>query len=289
MGKSRLVETALERAAARPLRVVWGRSEQGQEPHKTAIRVLDGTIGSSHLTADGAPRAADIAQVRSDRRHSYAEISREFVASCAERPTVIVLDDFQWIDAASAGFVDVLIDELLAALPLPPVLFLVGYRPVRPGAPADAAISRLRQLHHTRTEVLEPLDGADIFEAIEQFGYHRPSPTLQAIVQRASVGNPLRMRAALEILRRRGVPADIQAGGRRAQGTLDVRGAADDPIREWIDGLTPATQRVLGACAITGNEFTTIEAISASAIDLAAVDTAVDEASAAGVIESDGM
>jgi class 3 adenylate cyclase len=290
MGKTRLLATALEPLEPHERRVVWAPSVRDQEPHRTAVQLLGATVGASTSSFEArlAVGGMTMERARAERLRLYADAAQELLAGCADRPTAVALDDFHWLDPASSEFFTVLVDELLATRSLIPLLLVIAHRPVTEGAPCAPLLQRLRASPRAVVDVLDPLDGADLFEAIEQFGLRRPSPTLQAMVQRASRGNPLRVTAALETLRRRGVPADLAPDDRRAQGTLDLRISVDDALGWWVDGLPPSAQTILGGASIVGGEFTASEAVRASGADPADVDLALDAAHAQRLLDTDG-
>lgn len=290
LGKTHLLDAAVDRLAVAGFRCVRAPSEQGQEPYRTAVRLL-GELGVSAGDLLGGRRA--IENLLSDRAQAdldglLGRLAQAALDATRTHPTVVVLDDFHWIDPASAGLVDALIKELAAAVPPPPVLLALAYRPVGSDAPAAALVARVARARRCLTEVLEPLDGAALFEAVEQLVPVTPSPTYQAMVQRASNGNPLRIRAAVEILRRRGVPPGIRPDDRRAQGTIDTWSPSTDPVVSWIDGLDQPAQHLLGAVAILAAEFTAAEAAAVSGEAGRQVDDALDAGHAAGLVATDG-
>ncbi len=290
MGKTHLLEAAVDRLAGAGYRCVRAPSEQGQEPYRTAVRLL-GDLGVSSGDLLGGRRA--IENLMSDRAQAdldglLGRLAQAALDAIGSHPTVIVLDDLHWIDPASAGLVDALIKEAAVAVSPPPVLLALAYRPIGPGVAASGLVTQVAGERRCVTEVLEPLDGAALFEAIEQLVPATPSPTYQAMVQRASNGNPLRIRAAVEILRRRGVPPGVGPDDRRAQGTIDTWAPSADPVTSWIDGLGGPAQHVLGAVAILAAEFTAVEATAVSGEAGPQVDDALDAGHAAGLVATDG-
>ncbi|MEZ5412337.1 MAG: AAA family ATPase [Acidimicrobiales bacterium] len=290
LGKTRLLEAAVDRLAGAGHQCIRVPSEQGQEPYRSAVRLLgelgvpaddllDGRRAIENLLADRAQ--ADLDGV-------LGRLARAALDAAQSRPTILLLDDFHWIDPASAALVDALVKELAGTVPPPPVLLALAYRPITPDTPAAGLVARLAGERRCVAEVLEPLDGAALFEAVEQLVPATPSPTYQAMVQRASNGNPLRIRAAVEILRRRGVPPGIGADDRRAQGTIDTWFPSADPVVSWIDGLAETAQHLLGAAAILATEFTAVEAAAISGTSGREVDQALDAAHAAGLVATDG-
>lgn len=290
LGKTHLLEAAVDQLAITGHRCIRAASEQGQEPYRTAVRLLDELGVDLGDLLDGR-RAVD--NLLSDRAQAdldglLGRLAQTSLGAVRSHATVVVLDDLHWIDPASAALVDALVTELAAAVPPPPLLLALAYRPVGPDTPASRLVARVAHERRCVAAVLEPLDGAALFEAVEQLLPVAPSPTFQAMVQRASGGNPLRIRAAVEILRRRGVPPGIGADDRRAQGTVSTWSPSADPVAGWIDGLDRQAQDVLGAVALYATEFTAVEAGAVSGEESSEVDGALDAGHAAGLLDTDG-
>jgi len=145
LGKTHLLEAALDRLAGAGFRCVRAPSELGQEPYRTAVRLL-GELGVSAGDLLGGRRA--IENLLSDRAQAdldglLGRLAQSALDATRTHPTVVVLDDFHWIDPASAGLVDALIKELAVAVPPPPVLLALAYRPIGPDAPASGLVARL--------------------------------------------------------------------------------------------------------------------------------------------------
>jgi class 3 adenylate cyclase len=287
MGKSSLLEAALDR---RNFRLVRARSAGGQEAHRTARLLIRGVLGyAPDFEGEIGVGSAAVARAWSDRLHRYADLADAVLRELSGAPAVLMLDDLQWVDEASAAFLQVLVDELLGAHAFCPLLVAVATRNTVVDHPGSLLIKTMRTLPASVSVTLGPLEGSALVEAIEHAGFRGPSATFQAVVQDASGGNPLRVRAALELLRRRDVPPDLRPNDRRAQGRLDIPIPSDDPVGDWVDGLDTASQRALGAAALFGREFSLSDAARVSAGGVLDVATAVDQGHELGLLESDGV
>src|SRR3954471_3303280 len=86
LGKTRLIEAALGGLDASTVRTIWAASEHGQEPYKTAARLVDAAVGNS-WSAFEAPRSlvgVAVDQARSDRLRAHAELAQRLLDSCHE-------------------------------------------------------------------------------------------------------------------------------------------------------------------------------------------------------------
>ena len=293
IGKTRLLDHALEDARARGMQVVAGRAEElertrpfgplaaafectssSPDPRRAAIAGLLGAQGggdSGPITVTSDPglrfRAVD----------AFADLAEELAL---DRMLVIGLDDLQWADPSSLLTIGALVRRL-AFLPLA----LVGcFRP----APRVADLERLAsalEAAGARPLILGPLTGADVRDLVADTVAAEPGPGLLAEVSGAA-GNPLFVTELLGALLAEG-------GIKTAGGRAEVAEATLPPtlrltILRRLSFLPEDTLQVLRAASVLGSGFslTGLGAVTGQpAVELSA---ALAEAIRARVIDDDG-
>jgi DNA-binding NarL/FixJ family response regulator len=232
VGKTRLAEEALASGEGRFLRGAAGSAGVAYGPIAAALRaylraVPEGLSGCgplhSHLAlvlpelGDGAPET-DRATLLEAIRCALAEIA-------AEAPTVMLLDDLQWSDAATL--------ETLAALAAPiremRLLVVAAYRSdeVPRGHQLRRLRNDLRRERLLRELVLDPFDRAGTAALAEQVLGSPPSERLAQTLHDRTQGVPFFVEE---------LAAALQAGGRLAQGKdgLDLALDAEVPLPQTI-------------------------------------------------------
>ncbi len=177
------------------------------------------------------------------RRARMHDVVVEFLDAVVTRPLLLVAEDAQWIDGASAE----LFEHLVRAAATRPWSAVVSMR-------GDGRWRLDETIEHVTTLSLEPLDADDIRElALEVSTRALADAELDEIVQR-SAGNPL---YAVELSR-----ALSQSDG-------GVPDTIEELIAARFDALPPDTRRLIRVASVFGNEF--------SADHLLAVTTNGDE------------
>jgi DNA-binding SARP family transcriptional activator/nucleoside-triphosphatase THEP1 len=100
IGKTRLAEETARRARLRGARIVWSScpDDEGTPtwwPLRPLVRDLGGDVDAVFLP----PAGTDADTVRFQ---VYEKLSAQLIDAAAQRPLVVVIDDVQWLDAASA-------------------------------------------------------------------------------------------------------------------------------------------------------------------------------------------
>jgi len=140
IGKTRLAEEAAALAAARGVPVAWARAADrgGSPPYGLWRMVLDDpAVRAAHDEASGSdrwsgvfgdagrPAAAEGADSGSARRFAlFAEVRRRLAAAARPSGLVLVLDDLQWADEASAA----LLTDVVRQIRGTPILVFATYR-----------------------------------------------------------------------------------------------------------------------------------------------------------------
>jgi class 3 adenylate cyclase/tetratricopeptide (TPR) repeat protein len=178
-----------------------------------------------------------------DRRQRTLDAGRAVLArECTVQPVVVVVEDAQWADSDSLGFLDSLVED-----PLPGMLLIVSYRPNREdrwhGKPNCTPL-RLEPLpFHRAGELLDALIGVD------------PSVRgLKSVLIERTDGNPLFLEESVRSL----VETGVLRGERSAYclttpvAALDVPPTLKALIAARIDRLPPEQKWLLQAASVIG-------------------------------------
>jgi adenylate cyclase len=181
-------------------------------------------------------------------------------------PLVLVLEDLQWADAASIEAIPLLADWLCER----PLLVLLTGRP-----PFDAAALDCGRVAHGVLR-LEPLADSAIESVLAAFfGAESPfEPALQERIVRQAGGNPMYLEEVVRGLVSNGVLARGADGRWRcdaAAGSVDVPSSIEALLLSRMDRLPPAARRTLQSAAILGPLF---DPMLLAAMDEAAADPA---------------
>ncbi|WP_173082491.1 ATP-binding protein [Phytohabitans rumicis] len=265
IGKSAVVEAAAHRAAGAGVPVLAGRAvaEDGAPAFWPWQRVL--AQGRHHGLA---PELLDL-RTRPDKDTARFRAIEETVdALCrAAEPAglLVVLEDVQWADDASLA----LLRRLAASLSGARLLVLGTLRDPDGGRPAPPAPAEL----NAQVVAVGALGVEDVAAYLGD-GVHRSWP---GHVHRLSGGNPLFVRELARLLTReeKSQPA----------GTLPLPNELRRLVAQRNGQLSPGCQRLLGACAVAGQE---IDAALVTALDPDA-DALLAEAVTAGVLVDDPL
>lgn len=200
--------------------------------------------------------------------------------ACSEGPLLLVLDDLQWADVASVGFLARYAVEL-AELPVA----LIGATRVARSRPLDRLIDRSGGSGAVRVRIA-PLqdDACERLAGILVGG--RPGRRLTALTERCG-GNPLLVSLLVRALAAEGAVAVGPDGVART-------GAESPPISlrpaviSWLSRLTPETQETLVVASVLGSSFSVGDLALLTGRSVAALWPALREAATAGVLQVDG-
>jgi ATP/maltotriose-dependent transcriptional regulator MalT len=255
IGKTRLLVELRDRADARGHVVLSGAAAEFERdlPFSVLVDALDAYVLSHDLRdreAWDADLERELAQilpslggdrreagvVADERYRTHRALRRLLAAIAAERPLVLMLDDLQWSDGASAEVISALIRRRLP----PRTLLALGFRPGRAaerlaGALADPRVTRLVLGHLTEDE------------STSIFG--RSDPEVAKAIYRLAGGNPF----YLEQLGRAGVSGAFLRASDGA--TIGVPPAVGAAIAGELLSLPRAARRFLDAAAIAGEPF----------------------------------
>src|SRR6266446_5640979 len=211
------------------------------------------------------------ALLKSEYRQSMLrEIPEALESITAERALLIVLEDLQWVDAAT---VDVL--SVLARRRSLGRLMLIGSSSTCNSSRVDHPLTTLKSdllVHRLCREIaLGPISEAEVAQFLG-LGSPDPSPPteLAKLIQRHGGGNPLFMIATLEHMSSRGLVS--REGGRwRLTGSVErIELGVPDGLRRLIEArierLSADECKVLEVASVTGAAF--FATVSAAAANL---------------------
>ena len=305
IGKTRLISEFLDAAAARLGWSARTRCSPTQGHPLDVLEMLLTRAGSSRpefggilrdlvdsLTATGQNTAAvDPASDPMDRelatRRAYRDTVRTMVEALDAAPAVLVFDDLHWASPTLLDLLVFLVDELEVQRPAPSVLIVCATRTLPPGHSTQQLKDRL-----ARSAAASHLAVGGLAEDAEAeiAGAHLGTGIdidLLGQIRRASRGNPLCTKAALDLIQRRSDTSDRAGLSPTPTPGLAVVSLPDDPITEWIAGLPDPILDVLEPCAALARPFTDADANTLCVHDSPReqLDAAVER----GVLESDGQ
>lgn len=255
VGKTALVDRLVDRASAREFETLVGRcrSDGGgpYHPFVDAFReAIDGGDRPPLFDDDELPEAADEQSYEAGVADLFARVADRLEARASERPVVLVVEDLQWIDAASRSLLAFLLESIDEA-------HLAVVATVRPSAreAADPATPLVRAAGDRAVRIdLEPLDPAAVAELIERRVGRRgvPPACIDAIADHAG-GNPLFVVETVDQLLDDATidPRHGEYPDRAAD--LSLPDVVSTTVRRRLDRLDASTRAVLEAGAVVGD------------------------------------
>lgn len=305
IGKTRLIEQSMQLGAAENRTVLWGHCDESREPLPLWpwAQILRGYAASQPADRVSASFGSEIVELArlvpslsdqfpeksfaspaldpdENRLRLYGAITSFLMRASELRPMVIVLDDLQWIDAASLLMLRTVARDLAAA-----ELRVIGlFRCEEVGSSHDLAelvtgLERERAFAHLK---LKGIDSAALYSLLSTAAATRASPALLAAIDEQSEGNPL---IAVETLR--------EAESGRIPGSPHTDGNLTIPIAEGVRNLFrrrlraagAECQRLLAFAALIGREFSfaQLERIATESTETDLLEL-LDQARSAGLI-----
>ncbi|MBM7773689.1 DNA-binding CsgD family transcriptional regulator [Actinokineospora baliensis] len=271
IGKTTLVRAVTGEATGCAVR--WGYGDElGQDlpllPVLDALRGDDPRLESADRLLRGETGATD--PVAAASRHLLAIIADQ----CAATPTVLVMDDLQWADRATAALWCHLA-RLARDLPL----LLIGMARRVPRGTELLAIRRA--VGRSGILALDRLDDDAVTTLVADLAGGAPGARLLALADGAA-GNPLYITELVDALRRAGAIA-AQEGAAELTGDL-APGSLAAAIAHRLDFLPERVRSVLGAAALLGVEFDPADVAAVLGERVTDLVGALEEARAAGVL-----
>ena len=285
IGKTRLAEEAAALAAARGVPVVWARAaDRGSSPpyglwrmvlDDPAVRAADGEASraarwSAVFGEVERPAVAEGADSGSGRRFAlFAEVRRRLVEAARPGGLMLVLDDLQWADEASA----VLLTDVVRQLRGTPILVIATYRDsVAPDEVSTGLLQGLSADANTERVELSGLAADVVGEMLRAAGLPT-SAEAAGEVHLETGGNPFLVRelALMLLEERRGGAGSVP--GRVVEATAYRLAHLSDPARQ-----------LLQAAAVAGNSFSVGVVAKMLDVPVLALVGPLDECRAAGFL-----
>ena len=299
IGKTRLVEEAVARAASRSCVVAWGRCDEGDAapPFWPWIQVIRSFLeqGTDAVRTALAPHAAEIGQLvpgvkelseevvppqpldPASARYRFFDAVAGFLTRLSQHQIVaVVLDDLHWADPPSLQ----LTGHVARRLSGSKVRLVVTYRDVDP-APEAALREVLALLARLPGRVDLSLQGWTQ-EEVAQFVAHEagaePSAGMLAAVWDRAGGNPFFVGELTRLL------VAEKALTAEAATSAGVPWAVRQVVGRRMERLPEATRKLLVVAAVAGREFDLRVVAHAAEVNLDEALDLVDVAVAAGMV-----
>lgn len=270
IGKTVLWQAGVAHSEGRGVRVLRARPAEAESTlSHAALGDLLAPLAEEAMDALPGPQrhALEVALLRTsagekpiDARAVGAGTLALLREAAARAPVLVAIDDFQWLDPASAAAVRF----ALRRLDSEPVILFATLRPAPEGEPLDLGLAAERL---TRIAV-GPLDDLGALQRMlrTRLGEPLPRPAVARLAD-VSGGNPY---YALELAR----AAVRQAGGTDLAADVPLPEGIYAVLQDRLRALPPATRDALGMVAAMGQP--TIAAVSAAG-DSGALDPAFAE------------
>jgi predicted ATPase/DNA-binding winged helix-turn-helix (wHTH) protein len=193
------------------------------------------------------------------RERMLREITEALESITAERALLIVLEDLQWVDAATVDVLSVLARRRSLAR-----LMVIGSSSTCNSAPVDLPLTALKSdllVHRLCCEVaLGPISETDVAQFLG-LGSPDPSPPteLAKLIHRHCGGNPLFMVATLEHMSNRGLVWREGGRWRLTAPAERIELGVPDGLRRLIEArierLSADERKLLEAASVTGAAF----------------------------------
>lgn len=248
IGKTRLLEELRTFAQANQVQILWGQgfAAEMMRPYGLWIDALRSAGMTSDVNCPAElgfllPELGQPSQAPPDLSRLFDAVVQLLMQWATQAPLLVLLDDIQWIDEASAALLHYVM-RLLRPLP---VLFAFAARTAE--LTENSAISRivqaLRREQELQTLELHPLDREQTADLIRSNHAITPSELSLAVVNQVFIdsgGNPL---FALEIARALG------------QNQFTPANTVEALIRDRLHQLDDATRELLPWAAALGRSF----------------------------------
>jgi DNA-binding winged helix-turn-helix (wHTH) protein/tetratricopeptide (TPR) repeat protein len=296
IGKTRLLQELEARSSRRGFLFLCGRcpEQSGAAALWPWEEILRGVLEAAP-EALGSLAASDLATLRgafpvlgaggevapatldlgAARFRLYEAVRRVLVAGARTRPLVVAIDDLHRADETSLR----LLEWIAARHAVDRIVFVAAYRdlPAERDPALRSAVATLLRLPGSSQESLTLLGREEVERAARSALGSAFSEGAAEYLWQRSAGNPFFLRILVRQLRRAG----------ERTGTAEDRLApeAGEAVRQQLDVVTPETKALLLHAAIFGREFEPRRLAVLAGAPLADVSTALEQASAAGLVE----
>lgn len=251
----------------------------GQDPFadRPHLRQLNG--GSAVETGTTAGGQAEEERLR-------REVGAFVFELAATQPVAIFLDDLHWADDSTLE----LFHHLARRSGAHRVLLVGTYRDVEVGRqhPLERVLRDLRHEDVARTVTVRRLVEAGTAALVAaSFGEEEISAEFADLIHRQTEGNPFFIQQVCRALVERGdIYREDDRWGRRQVAEIDLPESIRSTIGERVSRLPGPTQELLATAAVLGQPFRFQDLLAMSAEGEDAIDRALGEASAIGLVRS---
>ena len=291
IGKTRLLDGALEDARVRGMQVAWGRAEELEQNRPFGL--VAAAFGCERSSAD--PRRAAIAELLASHAGDRGPITvtsdpsllfqavdafADLVEALAlAGPLVIGLDDLQWADSSSLLALGAAVRRMAGL----PVALLGCLRPLPDSADLDR-LTRLLDKAGGRRICLAPLPAQAVHDLVADAVAAEPGPALLAEAAGAG-GNPLFVAELVGALLQEGT---IRVVGGRAEVTqASLPPTLRLTILRRLSFLPDETLQALRAASVLGSGFSLTDLATVTGGSVLELSVALADAARAGVVEDD--
>lgn len=184
------------------------------------------------------------------KRQLFLAVKEICQCQCRQRPVLLVVEDFQWADAASVELLRSLVDRVADR----PLMLLLAARPTAQtgmiySANVDATVIRLQPLAAEDSEaLLEALLGP----LVSPF-----QPALRELLTRRAAGNPFFLEEAVRSLLDAGILKKTSTGTHFSGDltNLEVPTTVQGVVLSRFDSLAPGAKQLLLEAAVIGPSF----------------------------------
>ncbi|WP_218038597.1 ATP-binding protein [Acrocarpospora pleiomorpha] len=294
-GKTRLLEEAAAVADQRGALVVWASCLEGDGtpsmwPWEQALTIvldslpaparekwLTGELGRL-LEAGDDDAAPPVAGSRAQFR-LFEQVVTVIGQASAERPMLLVMDDLQWIDAASLQ----LFGHVVGRLPTgTAIIGALRDRAPTPGSDLSRVLAAASRLPSHRRIRLGPLSLTDVAELIRRETGHEPSTDIARNIHVRTAGNPFFVRELSRLLSDRGALGDGDASARAG-----VPSTVRDVVRDRMAGLDDSARDLLQVAALIGRDVDLGLLARAAGVDVADCLERLEPLRALGLLETE--
>jgi len=289
IGKSSLVAEALATAGDLKWDIGWGIADQFTD--RLPLHVMLDCLQVRPSSPD--PRRAHAASLLRGRRQGLFADSDAWVTDvevlvtlvdelCAATPTVVIIDDLQWADAASL----IVWHQLATSIDQLRLLLIATCRPT----PRRPAVHKLRAAvarRHGQVIALGPLAETDVADLVTAMLGSPPGDTLRQLTAQAA-GNPLYVRELVDILVREQA---LEIGSGAAEITAVPKGLPASlaaVLSDRLSSVSAETAQMLRTAALLGGTFTVTDLAVLMRSPASQLAAGLQEAVAAGVLVGSG-
>jgi DNA-binding CsgD family transcriptional regulator len=280
IGKSALLRVGLAEAAVAGCQVLWGAADELDQ--RFPLRLMAQCMGD----AGRVPPAAETGMVfggdpvMAGMEHLLTVVDR----LCAVSPVVLVVEDLQWADEASA----LMWHQLGRAMRQLPLLLAGSWRP-DPGQEQLAWLRRGVTAQGGQVMTLGALPGPEVAALVASLVGAPPGPLLTGVISQAG-GNPLYARELADGMVREHRVAVAGAVAELVAGTAPVQlpGSVVAAVTERLASLPDEVAKVLRWAAVLGREFSVTDLEIVAGRTAGELMQVVETATAAGVVAESG-